>query len=735
MHLHHQTTRPLAVLAVAFGLCSIAAPGSAAPQAPAQPKLDVRARVALESIRSGMTTAETEARGFAVNAAGELDVFIVGSVSRQEVEQAGATVRTALNGVLTAYVPAAAVERISSLPGVARICGAARVEPALDVSVPSTGTTSLRGSGPEFDGANGAGVVVGAVDSGIDVDHEDFDNPDGTTRIAAIWDQTNPAGPSPGGFALGTEWTSSQIDAGLVGPLDTLRHGTHVMGIAAGDGSGTGGAVPAFTYVGMAPRAHIVMVKTDFRSTTRIVDGVQYIFDVAASMGRNAVANLSLGYRLGPHDGTSPFELAMNALAGPGRIIVAASHNWRQLATHAEVLATSPQDSATIIVAGTGGGYFIADGYYDVSERLAFTVTSPNGIVIGPIGFDMENATYPGAVTPDGQIYVFNGLSGSYSTVHPEVYLEVRNITGTNVNGTWTLTFTPVVTTGFLGEVDLWLVNDTISASFDVGNQPLQERVSEPGNAPEVITVGGFSTREFYYSCNGDSITNPADASAPGTLYQRSNPGPTRDGRLKPEISAPAVWIGAATSFDLSTSCPPPGSFPTSYLPDGMQHRMGAGTSMATAHVAGAVALILQHGGSRTPDEIKSYLAGSATVDAFTGVVPNPDWGFGKLHVGMVTAADPWTRSAPLQVWPTPSSGRVEIAFHLGAAEPAVIRVFDVRGRLLRTLSGQHQWRAGENRLTWDGRGADGTAVPSGVYVVRLESGQHGWSRKVVLRR
>lgn len=709
-----------------------------AAESPAPTNLDPRARAAIALLRAGGAAAELDAQGYAVNALGELDVFVVGKVGRVELEMMGVKVRTDVGGVLTAYVPFASIASLSGLPGVTRICGAVPVEPALDVSVPMTGATVFRGGGPDFAGANGAGVVIGTVDTGIDVDHLDFENQDGTTRIVAIWDQTNPAGPSPPGFVKGTEWTRAQIDAGQVGPLDTSRHGTHVMGIAAGDGSGTGGAVLPFTYVGMAPKADLVAVKTDFLSTTDIVDGVQYIFDVAADMGCDAVANLSLGVRLGPHDGTSPFELAMNALTGPGRIIVAASHNWRQLAKHAEVFATSGQNAATVVVTGASDptGYFKADGYYDVSEELTIMVTSPNGMVVGPIALDTENAEYPGTVTSDGQIYVYNGLAGSYSAVHPEVYVEVRNLAGTNANGTWTITFAPVNTTTFGGEVDMWLENAGLNASFDAGNQPLEERVSEPANAPDVIAVGGFSTREFYFACNGDSTSHPEEASPPGTLYQRSNPGPSRDGRVKPDITAPAVWIASTSSFDVPVSCPAPGGSPTSYLPDGLQHRMGAGTSMATPHVAGAAALILQHGGTRTPGFVKSYLAGNAIVDAFTGTVPNSDWGFGKLNVGMITAArQPDLESSRLRTWPTPSSGVLEIAFTLESTEEVAVKVFDVRGRCMRILSDRRRWTVGVHRLTWDGRTSAGTAAPSGVYLVQLDSGQSSWGGKVVLRR
>ena len=84
------------------------------------------------------------------------------------------------------------------------------------------------------------------------------------------------------------------------------------MGIAGGDGSQTGGAVPAFTYVGMAPKADLAMVKTDF-NTGSIVDGVAYCESLATVRGQPVVVNLSLGSQFGPHDGTSDFETALGA--------------------------------------------------------------------------------------------------------------------------------------------------------------------------------------------------------------------------------------------------------------------------------------------------------------------------------------------------------------------------------------------------------------------------------------
>ena len=108
--------------------------------------------------------------------------------------------------------------------------------PAMDVAVPASNVNQVWTGAPAY---TGEGVLVGVIDSGVDWTHDDFKNNDGTTRIKAIWDIFG-TGTPPAGFTDGVEYTESEINAGTVAEKDFSGHGTHVTGMAAGNGPCTG---------------------------------------------------------------------------------------------------------------------------------------------------------------------------------------------------------------------------------------------------------------------------------------------------------------------------------------------------------------------------------------------------------------------------------------------------------------------------------------------------------------
>lgn len=163
-------------------------------------------------------------------------------------------------------------------------------------------------------GLTGRGVLIGVVDSGIDYENPDFRNADGTTRIAALWDQSIPGAP-PEGYFLGTEYTEEQINNALaqadraarlrlIPSRDESGHGTAVAGIAAGNGRGSAGE----RYQGAAPEAGLIVVKMGiprtegFSRTTELMQGVDYIIKKALELQMPVAVNISFGNTYGSHE-------------------------------------------------------------------------------------------------------------------------------------------------------------------------------------------------------------------------------------------------------------------------------------------------------------------------------------------------------------------------------------------------------------------------------------------------
>lgn len=219
----------------------------------------------------------------------------------------GGIVRSILGDVATVEIPAFQLQSVAALPNVIYIEAPRKLKKRLDASVPATGADQLRsGAPPNWTGNTGRNVVVGIIDSGIDLTHPDFKDKNGKTRVRFLWDQ-NMAGTPPSGFNFdyGKECTNAAIDSGTCGSLDEDGHGTHVAGIAAGNGSATGNGQQAFRFIGMAPEADLIIVRLNDAEalSTSVLDGIKYIQTRAKELDRPSVINLSLGEHSGPQTG------------------------------------------------------------------------------------------------------------------------------------------------------------------------------------------------------------------------------------------------------------------------------------------------------------------------------------------------------------------------------------------------------------------------------------------------
>ena len=559
--------------------------------------------------------------------------LLEGRLSKPQLEAMGIEVNTWTPAGATARIPLSRLPLLASLPGVRAIHPATRCRYYLDKSAVDADAASVRVAvPPAFSGQTGAGVLVGMVDSGIDLHHGDFRKPDDSTRLVSLWDQTTD-GAHPSGFTYGVEWSASEINAGKARETDDFGHGTHVLGIAAGDGSAAGHGQPQYAFVGMAPEADLCVVKTDL-TTSGIVDGINYIFQVAASRGQPAVVNLSLGTQEGPHDGTLLMDQMINQLTGPGRIVVAAAGNEGADHLHAQVTLTAPtsQSMTMLLPPYTPGSeneddYIILSGWYSPLDQISVTLTTPSGVTLGPLA---PGDSVTGRFTPDGYIDFYNATAPTPNGDR-EIYMQVYDPLGASPpgRGAWHFQYTPV-SIGGTGRVDAYIETSNLGdlSSIAAWSQGLVFGgvVGAPGDADSVIAVGAHVTKVCWDAFDGYfRCFTPAPPI--GTIAQFSSQGPRRDGAAKPDLTAPGFGIVSARSRNAS--------FQNSEVTSDGTHVMLAGTSMSTPHVTGAAALLLGHRANAmaTPSQIRSQLQTWARADGQTGAVPNASWGAGKLDI------------------------------------------------------------------------------------------------------
>jgi endonuclease I len=82
---------------------------------------------------------------------------------------------------------------------------------------------------------------------------------------------------------------------------------------------------------------------------------------------------------------------------------------------------------------------------------------------------------------------------------------------------------------------------------------------------------------------------------------------------------------------------------------------------------------------------------------------------------------------------PNPFHATTSIRFDLPQRAPVGLRVYDVAGRLVRTLVDGGTLEAGRHEAAWDGRGDSGRAAGPGLYFCRLQAGPLHGTRRMVL--
>ena len=452
----------------------------------------------------------------------------------------------------------------------------------------------------------GRGTLIGFIDSGIDYTHPDFRNSDGSTRITALWDQTISQGPPPENYSLGTLFSAENINEALNAPTPTERlsicpsqdisgHGTHVAGIAAGNGRASNGI-----YRGIAYEAELIVVKlgtpspNSFPSTSLLMMGID--FCVRESLRRNQplALNLSFGNTYGSHSGNSLLETYLDSVSELGRIsIIVGSGNEGTSSGHTggtlsnnqtEVIEFSVSDFTTSLNIQLWKNYW---------DDFTITLTPPSENTI-----TLTNSAgawrYPFRST---EVYSYNGAPTPYS-LFQEVYLDFIPNDTYLTPGIWTIRLIPQSIRN--GRWDMWMPSSAIRNEATAFLLPTPDTtLTIPSTSFRAITVGAYDSAQNTY----------APFSGRGFTWNNQF--------IKPDLVAPGVDI---------ISCTPGGGY-----------EVRSGTSMATPFVTGTASLLMQWGILDKNDlflygeKLKAYLiAGAKNLPGFTQY-PNPQTGWGAL--------------------------------------------------------------------------------------------------------
>lgn len=475
--------------------------------------------------------------------------------------------------IVTGRIPVSRIEAVRTSDGVLSMKPARKLRTMLNETV--VDTRSRIDLLPDSSSKQqGSGTIVGIVDFGCDFMHDNFRNDDGSTRLLGIWDQNAPANAtSP--FGYGRFYDRAAIDAALqtsdpykslgYAPRQDLHlpspgtHGTHVMDIAAGNGRGS-------DLPGVAPKADLLFVDPatsdipwsgadvvgmSFGDSVQLLEAVRYIFDFADSTP--CVVNLSLGTNGGPHDGTSLVEQGIDGMLteAPNRAVVIAASNSFADGIHVQ-------------------GDVASNGTTDVKWKVSSSDSTANEI---EFWYGAEDTFGAELISPENESLGFIALgdNGRLTDDNDNTLLFVSHRQGDPNNGDNTL--------GIFLENELpsgtWTIRlhgESVSNGHFHGwierDDRGQSQFAEPHD--NTYTIGSISTGQHSIAVGSFDAHKPDKP-----LSWFSSAGPTRDGRQKPEISAPGHAVLAAHSRTTN----------------GVVSK--SGTSMAAPAVSGVIALAL----------------------------------------------------------------------------------------------------------------------------------------------
>lgn len=574
----------------------------------------------------------------------------------------------------------------------------------------------------------GKGVVVGIIDDGIDYTHADFRDPNDPTksRIAYIWNQVEEEGTPPDNFSYGSVWSKEEIEEALlqdeplikgeiISPLRGTGHGTHVSGSAAGNR-------------GIAPEATIITVSTDLSSTAILVDAVKFIHEKASELGMPCIINTSWGSSIHPGDGTNMISLLYDELLNENEKLGICSSAGNTGSGGVFWEGNLNQD--TMYTGKIGRGRAAALFYVDKEslDSLSLTIFVDSLSIHSPQTISdykfsktvgaMERLSFADIVERrylKRSILHSNGDTACVIQIWPETE-ELTNPDQTNIEFyvsiddriDWLNIFEDYNKIDFFrfevsGSGSFYTFFNSSSSIKSPSAKGFSDKhfvstqnkynVGSPAIALNVLAVGAYANRKTIRDITNTNYT--ISGAAKDIAYFSSN-GPSIDGRIKPEITAPGLLVLSSLSRNYLNH---PGVLDELY---GFSPLGGllddpdlilSGTSMASPMVAGTIALIWQANPDLSFAEIRDLIITTAATDNFTESAtstPNAAWGYGKIDaLAAVKEAESLAaltsivdlKEQNIELYPNPIRTQLQINLANAATRVFGLTITDLQGR------------------------------------------------------
>jgi subtilisin family serine protease len=642
----------------------------------------------------------------------DISIFVKGNPEEIKAKtlEVGGYFKYAVTNIAAIRIPINRVNDIASIASVSRIeDNNLHPQPLNDKALINNHADLVHQGWGLPQGYDGTGVVVAVIDVGLDPTHPDFRNTDGSTRLKYFWNQTAYSSDStvrPQPFNYGVQYKGSQVDTVTPTPAnldDAYSHGTHVTGSACGNG------LASNNYEGMAPKADIVFIKLagsdETNGSSSLADAVVYAFACGDSLNEPVSINLSIGDYLGSHDGRDLQTQTIDALLNlkNGRVVVAAAGNAGEIPIHlgyditTDTLFTWLQSSSHPM----NLEIWSDTGHFENAQfSVALDRVYPNYQLLGENAFSnisqfintqkndtiYYNGNRMGIISTSAQI-----VNGAYEldiAVRPDSFATI------NYNYYWR-----VMTKGS-GRLDAWSFDMVSDGLPSTAQYPIIAKYKKPDLdetivssfqcSDKVITVGSYDNRDTYTNAVHTQTTDTAVHV--GNLSAFSSHGPTRDGRMKPDITAPGGWVlscGGRANLDWLFANDPGREAAGGY------HFRSSGTSMASPMVAGICALYLQRYPNASYQEVKDALLNCSTQDNFTGSsLPNTLWGHGKANAYsmirgcLVGISEVDNFGGTFSLYPNPFSESATVDYDLSSVKynKAELKISDVLGKEVKSI-------------------------------------------------